>query len=296
MARQVSLELGLIPVAEIETTFFSLRSDIGDISELQRSVADKGLIQPIIVRRSGGKYQLICGHRRLQACKNLGYDKVNAGVVDVPDKAAFEMAIAENVQRSSLDPYEEAEAFRRYVSDYGWGGVSELAKQIGKSEDYVSHRILLLNLPLSVRVKVGRRLLKVSQATELVWLKDGTAQEEVAEELVDRKLSFRDTRRVVKLVRGGYPVPDALDFVKPPEKGDGYPEVISLKRLKRGILSCRSSLFVLDSVIDQLGTQGEVGRETAAVVLRERVALHTLIDHLVAEKVRLERQVRRLGL
>jgi ParB family chromosome partitioning protein len=296
LARRGLSELRPVRTEDIETAFFNLRSDLEGISDLQASIADKGLIQPIVVRESGGKYQLICGHRRLQACKNLGWKKIRAVVMDVPDKAAFEMAIAENVQRSSLDPYEEAEAFRRYVSDYGWGGVSELARKIGKSEDFVSHRILLLNLPASVRVKVGRRQLSVSQASELIWLQDGTAQDEMAEKLAKQDVSFRDTRRIVRLVRQGYSVPEAFDVVEPLAEKDEFPEAQALKLLKRGILSCRSSLFVLDSVIGDLeGHWGDLS-ETASIVLEQRVALHGLIDRMVTEKVRLERKLHRLGL
>lgn len=296
MAKQIPLELRQVETENIQTTFFNLRSDLEGVSDLERSIADKGLIQPIVVREFQGKYQLICGHRRLQACRNLGWERIRAVIVDVPDKTAFEMAIAENVQRSSLDPYEEAEAFRRYVSDYGWGGVSELARKIGKSEDFVSHRMLLLDLPSSVRVKVGRRLLSVSQASELVWLKNGVAQEEVADELAWQKVSFRDTRRIVKLVREGYAVPEAFEVVDPQEKKNDNPEVAALRQLKRGILSCRSSLFVLDSVIDQMqGQWGDAGK-TAAIVLEQRVELHRLIDRLITEKVRLERKIRSLGL
>lgn len=296
MAKQVSLEIRQISVDDIETTFFNLRSDLEDISDLARSIADKGLIQPIVVRAYKGKFQLICGHRRLQACKSLGWERIPANITDVPDKTAFEMAIAENVQRSSLDPYEEAEAFRRYVSDYGWGGVSELARKISKSEDFVSHRMLLLNLPPTVRIKVGRRLLSVSQATELVWLKNDVAQEEVAEELVRKKTSFRDTRRIVKLVREGYAVPEAFDVVYCPERRNELPEVMALRQLKKGILSCKSSLYVLDSVIDRLQGRSGDARHTAAVVLEQRVVLHSLIDQMVVEKVRLERRIRKLAL
>jgi ParB family chromosome partitioning protein len=296
LARQISLELRQIETENIQSTVFNLRSDVEDVSDLERSIADKGLIEPIVVRELQGKYQLICGHRRLQACRNLGWEKIRAVIANVPDKTAFEMAITENVQRSSLDPYEEAEAFRRYVSDYGWGGVSELARKIGKSEDFVSHRMLLLDLPPSVRVKVGRRLLSVSQASELVWLKNVRSQEEVADKLVQQDVSFRDTRRIVKLVREGYTVVGAFDAVDPAADRNDYPEVTALKQLRRGILSCRSSLFVLDSVIDQLqGQRGDPGI-AATVVLEQRVALHGLIDRLITEKVRLERKIRKQGL
>lgn len=296
MSKGALLEPRLVETAEIESTFFNLRSDLPDVPELERSISDKGLLEPIVVRELRGKFQLICGHRRLQACRNLGWTRMPAVVVSVSDKTAFEMAIAENVQRSSLDPCEEAEAFRRYVSDYGWGGVSELAKRIGKSEEFVSHRILLLDTPASVRDKVSRRLLNVSQAEELVWIKDRRAQEEMAEELSSRDVSFRETRKIVGLVKSGYDVRSAFETAGMDETRNQDPEIVAMKQLKRGILSCRSSLFVLDSTIDRLQGYRGYAKEIAATILEQRVALHILIDNLVKEKVRLERKLRRQGL
>ena len=83
------------------------------------------------------------------------------------DKQAYELQLTENIQRKSMDSIEEAEAFRRYVIDFGWGGVSELAKKLGMSEEYVSHRIQLLKLPDDIRQQILTERLNVSQAIEL---------------------------------------------------------------------------------------------------------------------------------
>jgi len=270
----------------------NLRTDLSDVSELEHSIREKGLIQPIVVRRSGDKFQVICGHRRLQACRNLGWKSIPALLVEASDKSAFEMAITENVQRSSLDPLEEAEAFRRYISSYGWGGVSELARRIGKSEEYVSHRVLLLDLPPSVREKISRRQLSASEATELLWLKDRDQQEKLSEIIVREGLSFRDVRAAVKKIKAGCSIEDSA--LVSLQAGASFTNAEAcLVQLKKAIVSCRSSLFVLDSAIDNLQVMGELGEELAHKVLEQRISLHQLIDALIVEKVRLERRIRK---
>jgi ParB family chromosome partitioning protein len=252
------------------------------------------LIQPVVVRPGRDGYELICGHRRVAACRRLGWSRIPALVVQVGDKSAFEMALTENLQRKSLDSLEEAEAFQRYIVGYGWGGVSELARRIGKSEEYVSHRVLLLDLPESVRDKVSRRILNVSQATEMIWIKDPSIQEVVAEMVADRRLSVRDTKEVVRLVRSGVSANEAFEHAS---KGTfialDYKKRI-LQELKRSILSCRSSLFVIDSVIGRVELCGGEGKTIAERMLERRRSLHGLIDELVNDKVRLEKDIRRL--
>src|SRR3972149_7197149 len=135
----------------------SLRSDLGDLDELMASISKVGLLQPIVVRPVEEGYEVVAGNRRFEACRRLGWIKIPCHIVELDDKEAFEVSLVENVQRNMLNPVEEAEAFRRYVEDYGWGGVSELARQIGKSQVYVSKRLRLLSLPKEVRAGIARR-------------------------------------------------------------------------------------------------------------------------------------------
>jgi ParB family chromosome partitioning protein len=96
-----------------------LRSEIGDLSELCTSIAEKGLIQPIVVRPKGSRFEIICGNRRYEACKKLLKRHVECIVRDLSDQDAFEISIIENVQRNTLSVIEEAKAFQKYVSQYG---------------------------------------------------------------------------------------------------------------------------------------------------------------------------------
>lgn len=131
---------------------------------LMNSIKEHGLLQPILVRPLSHGFEIVAGHRRFQTCRSLRWRFVPCKIREMTDKQAFEIQLTENIQRKSMDPVEEAEAFRRYVVDFGWGGVSELAKKIGKSEEYVSHRIQLLRLPADIKEQIINSKINVSQA------------------------------------------------------------------------------------------------------------------------------------
>ncbi|MGZ5547406.1 MAG: ParB/RepB/Spo0J family partition protein, partial [Nitrososphaeraceae archaeon] len=124
-----------------------------DDESLIISIREHGLIQPILIRPLSHGFEIVAGHRRYQACKSLRWRFIPCKIREMTNKQAFEIQLSENIQRKSMDPIEEAEAFRRYVIDFGWGGVSDLAKKIGKSEEYVSHRIQLLKLSEEIKEK-----------------------------------------------------------------------------------------------------------------------------------------------
>lgn len=141
-----------------------------EIGLLVSSIREHGLLQPILIRRLNHGFEIVAGHRRFQACRSLHWRLMSCKIREMSDRQAYEIQLTENIQRKSMDPIEEAEAFKKYVVDFGWGGVSELAKKIGKSEEYVSHRIQLLKLPEDVRQVISDNQINVSQAIELTNL------------------------------------------------------------------------------------------------------------------------------
>jgi ParB family transcriptional regulator, chromosome partitioning protein len=174
-----------------------LRSDLGPMSGLMMSIQDKGLLEPIIVRPSVDGYEVVAGMRRYEACKKLGWRRVPVHVVELDDREAFEVSLLENIQRETLNPIEEARAFRNYVEEYGYGGETELARKIGKSQEYVSKRIGLLSLPQRVQDQIMRRRITPSVAQELTMLNDEDA-EEMADEIGAHELTLREVRRIIR--------------------------------------------------------------------------------------------------
>ncbi|HYA56021.1 MAG TPA: ParB/RepB/Spo0J family partition protein [Nitrososphaerales archaeon] len=174
-----------------------LRTDNGSIKGLMLSIRDKGLLEPIIVRPAEDGFEVVAGMRRFEACKKLGWRRLPAHVVELDDREAFEVSLLENIQRETLNPIEEARAFRNYVEEFGYGGETELARRIGKSQEYVSRRIGLLSLPQRVQDEIMRRRIAPSVAQELTMLTDDDA-EEMAEEIGSEGLSLREVRRIIR--------------------------------------------------------------------------------------------------
>jgi ParB family transcriptional regulator, chromosome partitioning protein len=189
------LPLPIIKPAQVQTRIYaSLSQQQESIDELSRSIKKHGLLQPIIVRPINRGFEIVAGHRRFQACKILRWKTIPAMVKDVSDKDAFEIQLVENIQRKTLDPIEEAQAFKLYVRDYGWGGITYLAETIMKSEQYVSSRIQLLKLPQNVIDKVKSGELKVSHAFELLSL-EGKSLENMSDDIINKNMSVKDIRR-----------------------------------------------------------------------------------------------------
>jgi ParB family transcriptional regulator, chromosome partitioning protein len=192
-----------IEVKRIRPSPSPLRDTLGNITELGKSIEEKGLLQPLIVRPSGnGYFQVIAGNRRLAACKLFNWKKVLCYVADFSDKDALEVSIIENVQHQSLSSIEEARAFKRYVKDNGYGAISELARRIGKSPSYVSRRIALLELPESLQVELLKGHKSSSVAQELISL-DEEYKNEIARMIFQTRMSSNEVRKIVKKIKSG---------------------------------------------------------------------------------------------
>lgn len=193
---------GLIQYVKASSIKFStllLRPhDDKEINELSRSIKEVGLLQPVIVRLKDGFYEIVAGNRRFTACKALGWRKIPCYVLDLDDKAMFEMSLIENVQRKTMTPLEEAASFRRYVEEKGWGSVAELAKRIGKSSAYISKRISLLDLPTDVRNRLTNNEIFASAAEELLAVKNKEKQSELANMIATRRLTIKKARLLVE--------------------------------------------------------------------------------------------------
>lgn len=277
----------LIDINDIQPASLSVRlcktpMSSENIKELAYSIREHGLLQSIIVRPIKGRFEIIAGHRRFYACKLLRWKKIPARVVSFSDKEAFEVQLVENMQRMTMDPIEEAEAFRKYILDYGWGGVSQLAIVISKSEQYVSSRIQLLKLPQEIIEHITRDELKVSHALELKALSENR-QKVIAEEIVSKNLSLRQVREIARQ--------EKLDFDRQiSQNGDSYDSTLYLdneyhthkqiKLLKKTLLSLRISLSRIDGLIEETNEQlHEDQRANITCVLMEfRLAIHSMID------------------
>lgn len=190
-------EIDIHNIKEPATLYYGVERYESD--ELVNSIRRNGLLHPIIVRTKGDFFEIIAGCRRFSACKALGLRKIVCHVVELDDKSAFEVSLTENIQRKSLDPIEEARAFKAYVDDYGWGGISDLASRISKSTTYVYKRLSLLDLPANLLEGVRKSVVSPSTAEELIPLKDIYERDRIASSIIENHYSSRETRKLVEM-------------------------------------------------------------------------------------------------
>jgi ParB family chromosome partitioning protein len=172
--------------------------DDADIREISESIRKNGLFHAIMVREVEDHFEVVAGCRRYYACKSLGWKKVPCNVICLNDVETFEFSLIENLERKSLSPLEEANAFKKYICDKEWGSITKLASKIGKSPSYITKRISLLNLPKDIQKKLMESRISPSTAEELFPLGDSEKQSKVATLIVERKLPLKAVREIVK--------------------------------------------------------------------------------------------------
>ena len=245
------------------------------------SIREHGLIQPILIRPLSHGFEIVAGHRRYQACKSLRWRFIPCKIREMTNKQAFEIQLSENIQRKSMDPIEEAEAFRRYVIDFGWGGMSDLAKKIGKSEEYVSHRIQLLKLSEEVQKKITSNMLNVSKAIEISTIPI-EKQSQIVGEIIENNLSVKRIRELKMILRDN--VSEDYSNIGL-TNGNNYLSK-SLKITKKASLSLKVTLARIDNLIEesQISIEPEQRTEIINFLMELRIRIHELIDDTIKFK------------
>ena len=185
-----------LPIASIQPSPRNPRQHIGDVEELAESLQAHGLLQPVVVRRRGRGYELIAGHRRLEAARRLGWAEIAAVVRDETDDQAYILTLVENLQREDLQPREEAAALEVLVRERGWS-TRQVGEAIKRSHIYVSRRLRVFDDP-ALAPLVLRNGLAVSTAEELLRAPDAEARKQLAAEAAAANWTPADARRAVK--------------------------------------------------------------------------------------------------
>jgi ParB family chromosome partitioning protein len=245
-----------------------------DFETLVNSIREHGLLQPILIRPLEHSFEIVAGHRRFQACRTLRWRFIVAKIRELTDKQAYEIQLTENIQRKSMDPIEEAEAFRRYVIDFGWGGVSELARKIGKSEEYVSHHMQLLKLPDEIKDKIVNNCLKVSQAIEIVQI-PYDKQKNVTSEIISNGLTVRQIRELKMALK------EEEEFEKTDANVKDQSRSSSIA--KKSSLTLKITLTRIDNLINEVHTTVEPDQrgEIINFLMGIRLTIHSLIDESI---------------
>ena len=177
------------------------------LAELEQSIREVGLLQPIVVREtSPGAYELVMGERRLRATKEVGLATIPAIVRDTGDDVMLRDALLENLHRQQLNPLEEAAAYQQLLDDFG-ATHEELASRIGRSRSTITNTLRLLHLPPPVQRRVAAGVLSAGHARALLGLSSHEAQERMAERVVAEGMSVRAVEEAVALAAGDVDAP-----------------------------------------------------------------------------------------
>jgi ParB family chromosome partitioning protein len=197
--RQAAEEVLQVPVDRIDPNPMQSRTvfHADRLQELSRSIKANGVIQPLVVRRRGDRYQLVAGERRWRASKLAGLATVPVIVQELSDEQLLEVTLIENIQREDLTPIEVAHAFERLVRDLGLSH-EEIASRTGKDRSTITNTLRLLRLPADVQQLVSEHRLSMGHARAILGLPTEELQRQVAEKASSQGLSVRQVERLIQ--------------------------------------------------------------------------------------------------
>ena len=194
-----------IPLKKIKPNANQPRKDFNNskMEELISSVKEKGILQPIAVRElKNGSYEIIAGERRYRAAKAVGLSGIPAYVLSISSESEImEYALIENIQRVDLDPIEESEAFALLKSKYNLSQ-KEISKRVGKSRSLIANSLRLIKLPSSLKKDIKGGKITTGHAISLLGLKSKTQMLAIANRIINKKLSVRNTEEIVSRING----------------------------------------------------------------------------------------------
>jgi len=193
--KDVAADIAEINIDLISPCAFQPRTAFDDeaMTALSESVKEKGILQPILLRRQGSRYEIIAGERRWRAAQKAGLKTVPAVIKDFSDQETLEVALIENLQRENLTPIEEAEGLNRLMREYEYTQ-DTLGKTIGKSRSYIANSLRLLVLPEEVKQMISAGVLSAGHGRTLVGLENAA---EIAQKIVSKGLNVRQTEQLI---------------------------------------------------------------------------------------------------
>ncbi len=199
-----------LPIDALVPNPFQPRRDFAEaeLRDLAASIRSAGLLQPILVRKIGGRHQIVAGERRWRAARTAGLANVPVLVRDLTDEQTAIFGLVENLHREDLNPIEKARAFKR-IQQMSKASQEEIAKQVGLERSTVANFLRLLELPVEVQAHVSRGTLSMGQARAILSLADDTLRTELAERAIRDRLSVRQLEALAAAAKAPTPEPSA---------------------------------------------------------------------------------------
>jgi len=195
-------EIIYVQSGQIKANPFQPREDFDQqsIAELAQSIKEKGVIQPLLVRRKGDNYELIAGERRLRAANSLGLKEIPIIVRDVTDQDSLELALIENIQREGLNPIEEAHAFQHLLDKFNVTQ-EKISEVLGKARVTITNTLRLLKLPHEIQEEMKKGRISFAHGRALLEIEDANQQRSLAQDIIAKGLSVRELESLIKTRR-----------------------------------------------------------------------------------------------
>lgn len=200
--RSLGPRIRMIPLTQLDPNPHQARSELGNISELMESIKSKGVLEPILVRSKGNRFEIIAGERRFVSCKNIGLKEVPCIEMDVEENEAMEIALIENLQRKDLDLFEEADGLQSLIDLYAYNH-QQVSEKIGKARSTITEILTIAKIPPSVRdiIKTSG-VFGRSTIIEIAKQKTEDDMLRLVKEIAERHLTREDTRDLSKYLKG----------------------------------------------------------------------------------------------
>ncbi|MCG2713399.1 MAG: ParB/RepB/Spo0J family partition protein [Candidatus Omnitrophica bacterium] len=195
-------EIVYVQSGKIKPNPFQPREDFDQqsIEELAQSINEKGVIQPLLVRRKGDNYELIAGERRLRAANSLGLKEIPIIVRDVSDQDSLELALIENIQREDLNPIEEAHAYQHLIDKFQVTQ-EKISEVLGKARTTITNTLRLLKLPHEIQQEMKKGRISFAHGRTLLEIDDANQQRRLAQDIISKGLSVRELENLIKTSR-----------------------------------------------------------------------------------------------
>lgn len=195
----------MLPIDQITTNPLQPRKKFDDeeLAELSDSIQQHGVLQPILVRKHGTKYEIVAGERRYQASKLAGLTEIPVCIKEINDEDVFQLALIENLQRTDLTPLEEAKGYRQLIKDHGLTQ-EQLAKVLSKSRSAIANTLRLMDLPEEVQDLMEQSLLTAGHARAILAVPDESGRIKLAQKVVAENLTVRRTEDLAPLFSGNH--------------------------------------------------------------------------------------------
>jgi ParB family chromosome partitioning protein len=242
----------MLPLTSIDANPQQARSELGNLEDLMASIKARGVLEPILVRPKGSRFEIIAGERRYLASRNIGLKEIPCIEMKVRDNEALELALIENLQRKDLDAFEEADGLKALMDLYGFTHV-QIAEKIGKARSTITEIIDLGKIPSAIRELCKQNnILSRSILIEISKQKNEEAMRSFVEEIIAKGLTRKDTRDLSKLFSGKTKKLKYYVFNFTPKASDGYRLRIEFKKQAA---TKEEIIQILEEIIKSLSSQ-----------------------------------------